>query len=47
MDKKRKAGKGSGDIDLHAFDAQLKDFNYGDMDDLKIDSEDDKMSLNA
>jgi hypothetical protein len=47
MDKKRKAGKGSGDIDLHAFDAQLKDFNYGDMDDLKIDSEDDEMSLNA
>ncbi len=39
MDKKRKATKG--DIELHAFDAELKDFNYEDMDDLKIDSDDE------
>jgi hypothetical protein len=44
MDKKRKAAKG--DIELHAFDAELKDFNYEDMDDLKIDS-DDEVSIDC
>jgi hypothetical protein len=47
IDKKRKSNKEDGEIiDLHAFDAQLKEFNYGDMDDLKIDSE-DEMSINV
>ncbi len=46
IDKKRKSNKEDGEMDLHAFDAQLKEFNYGDMDDLKIDSDDD-MSIHV
>ena len=46
IDKKRKSNKEDGELDLHAFDAQLKEFNYGDMDDLKIDSDDD-MSIHV
>ena len=40
--KKRKS---KGDLDLNAFDPDLKDFNYQDMDDLKIDSDDDGVSV--
>ena len=36
--KKRKS---KADLDLNAFDTDLKDFNYQDMDDLKIESDDD------
>ena len=38
-DKKRKSSDDA--IDLNAFDADLKDFNYADMDNLRIDSEDE------
>ena len=39
VDKKRKAK--DDDLDLHAFDEDLKGFNYEDMDNLKIDSDDE------
>ena len=38
-DKKRKSSDDA--INLNAFDADLKDFNYANMDNLKIDSEDE------
>lgn len=38
-DKKRKGNKP--EMDLNAFDADLKDFNYQDMDDLKIETDDE------
>ena len=47
IDKKRKSNKEDGEIDLHAFDAELKEFNYGDMDNLKIDDDDDDMSIHV
>ena len=40
VDKKRKA-KSDDDYDLHAFDEDLKGFNYSDMENLKIDSDDE------
>ena len=39
VDKKRKAK--DDDLDLNAFDEDLKGFNYSDMDNLKIDSDDE------
>ena len=42
VDKKRKAD--DDEFDLAAFDKDLKDFNYTDMDNLKIDSDDDEIS---
>ena len=39
VDKKRKAK--DDDLDLHAFDEDLKGFNYTDMDNLKIESDDE------
>jgi len=39
-DKKRKADDSDDDLDLGCLDKELKDFNYEDMDNLKIDDDD-------
>ena len=39
--KSEKKRKVKDDLDLNAFEAELKDFNYSEMDDLKIDSDDE------
>ena len=46
FDKKRKPDTEEGEVEANAFDANnLADFNYEDMRDLKIDSEDDEISV--
>ena len=40
VDKKRKSDDSDSKGEIHTIDAELKDFNYKDMDNLKIDSED-------
>jgi hypothetical protein len=40
-DKKRKASSSDDELDMHAFGGDLKGFNYEDMDNLKIDTDDE------
>ena len=41
VDKKRKLDDSNSDGEIHTIEAKLKDFNYKDMDNLKIDSDND------